>query len=610
MKNIIAIGLLLITLLGTAQNNGGCGTVAPQSFLTSYAAKDRSNYGANDSRASIRWIPVYYHIIAKNDGSGAASLRKVFESHCELNEDYNIFNIGFYIAGIDTIKSTTLWNYQNQNLGYQAFRDYNKSNVCNIYVNGNLPGLCGFATFPNTAPNGGGIFLNADCMGKGTTTIPHEMGHYLGLLHTFETAYGTEYVDGTNCSSAGDLFCDTPADFSDQRISCPYTGGATDPHGDLYRTVIDQTLFMSYFNDNCVNRFSTMEQNEMNSTLTSDRPNLLNQTLPDLNPLPAAVFIKPTDGDTTVLAPNVTFTWNKIPGAVFYIINVQNNAGTYNFLDSLTADTTITVSLSANKNFKYSVRGLSYGNTCTAGVIRTLATSSITATATVVTPSCPGQLDASITLATAGGAAPYTYTWSNGSTTNTLDNLSPGVYNVTITDNNGEVAVTQITVNDAVPVAASINAVGSNLNASATGGTAPYVYAWSNGINSQYNNNVQPGTYSVTVVDAKGCSSMQTINFGTTGIVDGTDVNVSMNVFPNPAQQTTQLNVQLNLNQSTPGAVYLVNMNGQVLQQIKSNFSSGSNNVTFDISTLSSGVYMVQFNNGQNLSSQRVSVIR
>jgi hypothetical protein len=103
---------------------------------------------------------------------------------------------------------------------------------------------------------------------------------------------------------------------------------------------------------------------------------------------------------------------------------------------------------------------------------------------------------------------------------------------------------------------------------------------------------------------------VQTINFGTTGIVDGKEVNVSMNVFPNPAQQTTQLNVQINLNQSTQGAVYLVNMNGQVLQQIKSNFNSGSNNVTFDISTLSSGVYMVQFNNGQNLSSQRVSVIR
>ncbi len=43
-------------------------------------------------------------------------------------------------------------------------------------------------------------------------TIAHEMGHYFGLLHTHETANGTELVNGTNCGTAGDLLCDTPAD--------------------------------------------------------------------------------------------------------------------------------------------------------------------------------------------------------------------------------------------------------------------------------------------------------------------------------------------------------------------------------------------------------------
>lgn len=42
--------------------------------------------------------------------------------------------------------------------------------------------------------------------------LAHEIGHFFGLYHTFETRFGIEKVDGSNCETAGDLICDTPAD--------------------------------------------------------------------------------------------------------------------------------------------------------------------------------------------------------------------------------------------------------------------------------------------------------------------------------------------------------------------------------------------------------------
>lgn len=55
--------------------------------------------------------------------------------------------------------------------------------------------------------------------------------------------------------------------------------------------------------------------------------------------------------------------------------------------------------------------------------------------------------------------------------------------------------------------ASSNTACDGALTASATGGTAPYVYLWSNNTNSSNLSNQCPGAYCVTVTDANGCVS-------------------------------------------------------------------------------------------------------
>ena len=118
-----------------------------------------------------------------------------------------------------------------------------------------------------------------------------------------------------------------------------------------------------------------------------------------------------------------------------------------------------------------------------------------------------GDIDLTVT----GGAAPYTYLWSNGATTQDLTNLSAGNYTVTVTDANGcsEPLSFMITQPSEVLIdCTSVGDDGSNngsINLTVSGGTTDYTYLWNNGATTQDLNNLAAGNYSVTVTDANGC---------------------------------------------------------------------------------------------------------
>lgn len=614
MRYLFTLSVVLLTALYATAGDGGCGTSFPANHQLHSTAQERMNGIAISSRAGVRYVPVAYHIVSRTNGTGGISLRKVFETHCMLNIGFEQPQMYFYIFNIDTIKDDALYAMSDgqggtsYNLGYTAFGTYNESSVVNVYITGALPGLCGFATFPGSAPNGGGLFLNSSCCGINQQTIPHEMGHYFNLPHTFQPTNPVEYVDGSNCATKGDGFCDTPADASDNRASCPYNGTLRDPHGDLYNP--DETLFMSYFNDNCLSRFSPQEQAEMNSTLSTDRVNLLNGTVPDITPLDSAIFISPVPGDSTALGSTVRFKWHSVPGARYYLFHLQPNGSNLILADTVVTDTFFNSGgLQASKTYKYYVRAISFGNVCEgASPYNYIQTSLIKATFNVVSPSCPGEADALIGVNPSNGVPPYTLAWSNSQNGNTISNLSPGIYTVTITDNNGKVAVATVTVPDATPLTSRIDMVGNNLNAYGSGGTAPYTYAWSNGLNGQFNNNVPYGTYTVTVTDSRGCSSTQTLVISSTGA--NLSTQVAIRVFPNPAFNANTLNLQLTLNQKTEATIMLVNVNGQVVEQVKKEFEPGLSNTALNIGQLPAGVYFVQFSSAEIVKTERVSIMR
>ncbi|MBK8874747.1 MAG: gliding motility-associated C-terminal domain-containing protein [Bacteroidetes bacterium] len=140
--------------------------------------------------------------------------------------------------------------------------------------------------------------------------------------------------------------------------------------------------------------------------------------------------------------------------------------------------------------------------------------------ATVVQDGCvPGG--GSVTLAPTGGTGgSFTYLWSDGTTSNSLTNLTGGTYTVTVTDANSCTETQTFTITSVAPVsvtASSTNSTCTGNNGSATatvsGGTAPFVYSWSpSGGNGAIASNLGPGTYTVLITDANGCtSSAQTV---------------------------------------------------------------------------------------------------
>ncbi len=129
--------------------------------------------------------------------------------------------------------------------------------------------------------------------------------------------------------------------------------------------------------------------------------------------------------------------------------------------------------------------------------------------------SCFGFSNGSATVNPINGSPPYTYTWSNGATTQTINGLAAGTYTVTVTDNIGETDNTSVIIDQpealmvSVLIMSSVSCNGGadgSITASAFGGTAPYSYLWSNGDTTATTNNLIAGTYNVTITDANGCS--------------------------------------------------------------------------------------------------------
>ncbi|MFN0015791.1 MAG: M12 family metallo-peptidase [Saprospiraceae bacterium] len=115
---------------------------------------------------------------------------------------------------------------------------------------------CGLAELSGIGnPVSSFILIRKDCINA--RVFAHEMGHFFSLKHTFEGS-GSELVDGSNCTTAGDQICDTPADpyvegdplggYVDG--NCRFINNKTDLSGNYYNP--DLGNIMSYYDcDTC-----------------------------------------------------------------------------------------------------------------------------------------------------------------------------------------------------------------------------------------------------------------------------------------------------------------------------------------------------------------------
>ncbi len=135
--------------------------------------------------------------------------------------------------------------------------------------------------------------------------------------------------------------------------------------------------------------------------------------------------------------------------------------------------------------------------------------------------SCAGACDGTATVGPTGGIEPYTYLWSpGGEDTPQVTGLCAGVYDVLITDSTGCDTTLQVLITEPQPLdfSATVQDVlctgdcNGSVSVIVTGGTQPYSYAWSPNANGQGTpmiTDLCPGTYTLTVTDASGCSATQ-----------------------------------------------------------------------------------------------------
>jgi len=146
----------------------------------------------------------------------------------------------------------------------------------------------------------------------------------------------------------------------------------------------------------------------------------------------------------------------------------------------------------------------------------------VTTTVTTTTTTnvlCHGASDGSITVSSTGGTGSVTYSWSNGETTGTISNLPAGTYTVTATDDNGCTTTTTTIITEASELIAPGTGTNVTINGgndgtatvTPSGGTPGYTYLWSNGQTTATATNLTAGTYTVTVTDSNGCTTITTI---------------------------------------------------------------------------------------------------
>ncbi len=166
-----------------------------------------------------------------------------------------------------------------------------------------------------------------------------------------------------------------------------------------------------------------------------------------------------------------------------------------------------------------------------------LLSAQLNVTVTATRTTCYAVPDGQATANPTGGTPPYTFSWSNGGTTQAIQNLAFGNYTVTVSDASLSTKSATGMVTQPNNIAASMPTTpqfcslvpDGTAKCIPSGGTMPFTFVWSNGISAQQVNQLLAGTYTVTMTDSKGCTKQKS-----TQVEDATDEGLSTSVSATP----------------------------------------------------------------------------
>ena len=244
---------------------------------------------AYDPSVGIYRIPVVVHVIQRTDGRGNIPDARVRSQIDILNEDFRALAGSLGEPGVDTgiefflatedpdgnpttgITRSTNNTWFDDRGRYWETLAWDTNRYLNIYTNS----ASGFLGYVPNLPQGGIVGTPGDrvvvlhsAFGRDAPLRPfdlgrtatHEVGHYLGLYHTFDGGCGSS----TSCNTTGDLICDTNGQ-QDPTFGCPGSARSCSQPAPFDN-------YMDYSDDRCMNKFTFEQALRMRCTLQNYRP--------------------------------------------------------------------------------------------------------------------------------------------------------------------------------------------------------------------------------------------------------------------------------------------------------------------------------------------------
>lgn len=231
--------------------------------------------GGTTSSVTGGTINVYFHVIRSGTSASQGNLSStaIANQMTVLRNAFSPWGWTFNLVSTDYTTNSTWYNgcYGSSETTMKNALRQGTADDLNIYTCNPSGGILGYATFPSSytsAPKKDGVVLLYSSLPGGTAapynlgdTGTHEVGHWMGLYHTFQGGCAASTTNG------GDYVADTPAEKS-AAFGCPTGRNTCSSAGND-----PITNFMDYTDDSCMFQFSTGQDTRMDSQFTTYRYN-------------------------------------------------------------------------------------------------------------------------------------------------------------------------------------------------------------------------------------------------------------------------------------------------------------------------------------------------
>lgn len=438
------------------------------------------------------------------------------------------------------------------------------------------------------------VVTNENC-GNGTGAINLMIsGQTTGVVYLWNNAATTQDISGL---SAG-TYTVTVSDNSGCQISGSAT--VTNNTGSFGLTLASLT------NESCGNANGAIDIMISGGTAPISYLWSNGSTTEDISGLVAGNYdVTVTDGSGCVInsssyTVNNTSLGLSISSAVVTDELCNNNNGNINI--TVNGGTTPYTYLWSNSSVTEDISGLNSGNytititdvngcSTTASYTVNDSPGTLIISSAIITDEVCNVNNGAINISVTGGIAPYTYSWSNGPTTQDITGLTSGNYTVTVNSTGGCSTSSTYTVSNSSgnfqlssvnTIDAVCSAANGSVDVTVSGGQAPITYLWNTGATTQDLANVAAGVYSCVATDNNGCQ----LNFS--GVVNNDPGTLAVTTNTITSETCGQGNGAIDISVAGGSGSY-----GYI-------WSNGS--TTADISSLANGTYTVTVSDGAGCS--------